>query len=90
MSLLDKLLVLRAGAPPPARKGIRIVDADAIAALGAADDPSAENPLATESGLADKAAATHGHAQADVTDLASDLAAKADTEHGHAEADVTT
>lgn len=51
----------------------------------------ADKPIsdATATALAGKAATSHTHAQADVTNLVSDLAGKAATSHTHAQADVT-
>lgn len=44
---------------------------------------------AVEAALPGKAAASHTHAQGDITGLASALASKADTSHGHAQSDIT-
>lgn len=44
---------------------------------------------ALTAGLATKAASSHTHAQADITNLVSDLAGKAAASHTHAQADIT-
>jgi len=78
-------------------KTLGTLDKAAVGLTNVDNTSDANKPVsaATQTALDDKqasgsyAAATHTHAQADVTDLVSDLAGKAASVHTHAQSDVT-